>query len=162
MRTICTVLFVLCLSTKRPSDCELSGRRRRPIICCIFFSAAGKTAWDDYALGAAACHSFTTNAIYGLTQVKWFSTVIGFEPQVLPHCTAAITFGFETNSIFVYHSSNLNERFHGALLLHSGRECLGGRACRRALTLTPGPRRPTETTGLTSVCHDRRVHSSSR
>ena len=36
-------------------------------------------------IGAFSCYCFTKNAIYRLTQVKWFTTVFRFEPEVLPH-----------------------------------------------------------------------------
>ena len=35
-------------------------------------------------IGAFSCYCFITSATYWLTQVKWFTTVIRFEPKVLP------------------------------------------------------------------------------
>ena len=102
-------------------------------------------------IGTFSFQSFTTNAIYRLAQVKWFTTVIRFESH-----TAAVAFGFETNSIFVFHSSKSQLAFslacyssqgsHAALWQRMSRKTRGGRAYRLWLWLcvTPGLRLPTQ------------------
>ena len=41
-------------------------------------------------IAAFRCYCFTTNATYRLVQVKWFTTVIRFESEVLPHCSCHV------------------------------------------------------------------------
>ena len=38
-------------------------------------------------IAAFSCYCFTTNVTYRLAQVKWFTTVTGFESEVLPPCS---------------------------------------------------------------------------
>ena len=82
-------------------------------------------------IGAFCFYRFTINAIYQLAQVKWFTTVIRFESHM-----AAVAFGFETNSIFVFHSSKSQLAFslacyssrgsHAALWQRMSRKTGGG------------------------------------
>ena len=94
-------------------DCREDG----DVPSVVFFFPAGKTAWADSALGADAGPACLIGAFscsctivtHGLAQVKCFTKVTLFEPEC-SH-TAAVVFGFETNSIFVFIPPNLNKPF---------------------------------------------------
>ena len=116
---LCIVLFVFCLSTKRPSDCGLLGRWRQPLCsfsCSFFFFSFFFffyfLSWED----CIRC-MFVVLLLLVATVSKQMrhtgSSRLSGSPRPFglnPKCshTAAVASGFETNSIFVFIPSNLN------------------------------------------------------
>ena len=120
----CTVLFVFCLTTKRPSDCGLSGRQRQhwnwnkhanvALVVVFFFPS-----WEN-CIGwlCFRCRYMLVVLLLlvatvlqqmrhtGSSRLSGSSLSFGLKPKC-SH-TAAVAFGFETKSIFVFIPSNLN------------------------------------------------------
>ena len=64
-------------------------------------------------IAAFSCYCFTTNVTYRLVQVKWFTTVIRFKSEVLPHCSCCVRLWNQFHLCFYSVKSQL------ALPLHS-------------------------------------------